>query len=300
MSDYCAFLSNCLAIGVQRSQSPKGGWIRDKIEWNLGHYKVILQQNEPVITQSVKKLSNKWIDSSKVIISNVALNKISEAENIAKDLAYMLSFAGMSQVWVYGYEYPMGSGKKHCYPKRGVADFYRPTFDITDGSNIENFINQCWPTYRKLKRKRKLNVVFEVLIFSVASLLPLEIRLVSLFMVLESLKDTFAKSKGIPYHKGFYRKVGSPPRSNLSKEPKYSFEELLSLMLKEKGIRKGLKRIIRLRNDLIHSCVSKRPYNSQLKTFENCHEIIRKYILSLLAYKGSYCSYERPNSLLQI
>ena len=300
MSDYCAFLSNFLAIGVQISQKPEGGWIRDKIAWDLSHYKVILQQSENIINQSVDKLRNRWIESSKVIIKDVPGKKVSEAENIAKDLASLLSFAGLSQVRVCGNEYPMGSGKQNRYLTSGVARFFRPTFDIRNGANVKNFIDQCWPLYRKLKKKRKLNIVFEIITTSEASLLPLEIRLVTMFLALESLKDTFARSKGIPYHKGFYRKVSSPPKSNLSKEPKYSFEQLLSYMLKEKGIRKGLKRIIRLRNDIIHSGISRRPHNSQLKTFENCHEFVRKYILKLLDYRGGYCSYERPNQLLKI
>jgi hypothetical protein len=194
----------------------------------------------------------------------------------------------------------MGSCKQTRYSKIGIARFFRPTFDVRDGSNVKNFINQCWPLYRKLKRKRKLNIVFEILTTSEASSLPLEIRLVSVFIALENLKDTYAKSKGIPYCKGFYRKISLPPKPNPSKEPKYSFEELLSLMLKETGIKKGLRRIISLRNDLIHSGISRRPHKSKLKTFENCHEIIRKYILILLGYKGSYRSYEKPDSLLKI
>jgi hypothetical protein len=103
MSDYCAFLSNCLAIGVQKTtRKTDGGWIKDRIEWNLNKHKVILQQNKNIITQPLDKLRNRWIDSSKIIVRNVPKTKVSEAENIAKDLACMLSFAGMSQVRVYG------------------------------------------------------------------------------------------------------------------------------------------------------------------------------------------------------
>ena len=121
-----------------------------------------------------------------------------------------------------------------------------------------------------------------------------------MFVALENLKGTYAKSKGIPYHGGYFRKADGQQCLNLSRAPKYSFEELLELMFKEKGIKKGLKRIITLRNDIIHSAISKRPFNSQLKTYEACHEIIRKYILRLLEFNGSYQSYENPNSLIKI
>jgi hypothetical protein len=298
MNDYCAFFSNCLAIGEQNSHKPDGGTIRNKFEWRLSNHEVILLQNDEIITQPLDQLRNRWVASSRIIIKNVAPPKVGVAENIARDLASLLSFAGMSQVLVYGNEYPMGSGNRETYSTTGIAKFFRPTFDVRNGTNVKSFVEQCWQSYRKLKKKRKLNIVFEMLTTSEASLLPLEFRLVSVFIAIESLKDTYAKSKNIPFNSGFFRKLSSPPRANLSREPRYTFEELLSIMLRDAKIRKGLKRIIRLRNDLIHSGLSRRPHNSQWKTFENCHEIIRRYILKTLDYRGKYCSYEKPNSLL--
>ncbi|MCX5880427.1 MAG: hypothetical protein NTU74_00965 [Deltaproteobacteria bacterium] len=300
MSDYCAFLSNCLAIGEHNSQRPDGSSIRDKIEWKLNNYEVILLQNEDMITQPLDQLRNRWIASSRVIIKNVTPPKVGVAENIARDLASMLHFAGMSQVHVFGNEYPMGSGNRITYSTTGIAKFFRPTFDVRNGTNLKSFVDQCWRSYIQLKQKRKLNIVFEMLTASEATLLPLEFRLASVFIALENLKDTYARSNNIPYVKGYFRKISSPPKHNLSKERKYTFEELLTLMLREVKIRKGLKRIIGLRNDIIHSGLSRRPYNSKWKTFENCHGIIRRYILKILNYKGECCSYEKPNSLLLI
>ena len=187
MNDYCAFLSNCLAIGEQNSKKPDDGSIRDRIEWKLSNYEVILLQNEDIITQPLDQLRNRCVASSRVIIKNVNPPKVGIAENIAQDLASMLSFAGMSQVHVYGNEYPMGSWNRKTYSTTGIAKFFRPTFDVRNGGNLKSFVDQCWQSYRGLKKVRKLNVVFEMLTASEATLLPLEFT--------SHLKITLVKSQ---------------------------------------------------------------------------------------------------------
>lgn len=300
MSDYCAFYANCLAGGVQGTPKPDGGWIRNKIEWTLSGHEVILLQKEEIITSPIRELTNKWIDSSMVIVKNIPQSKVKLAENITKDLAWLLSLAGLSRVCVYASEYPMGSGNLHAISTVGIAKFFRPIINIRIGPEVREFVNKCWPEFRRIKKERKLPVVFDILYYSEAPQMPIELRLVSTFIALENLKDSYARSKNIPFFRGYFRKISSPPRSNLSREPRYSFEELLSLMLREQGIRKGLKRIISLRNDIIHSGLSMKPYNSKLKTFETCHEIIRHYLLKILKYRGNYISYTNPDSIITI
>jgi hypothetical protein len=268
MNDYCAFLSNCLAIGEPSSKKSDGGGTWDKIEWKLSNYEVVLQQNEKIITQPLDQLRNRWVASSRVIIKDVPIQRLGVAENIARDLASMLSFAGMSQVQAYGNEYPMGSGNQTFYPTGGIARSFRPTFDVRNDNILRIFVDQCWKSYRKLKRTRKLHIVFEILIASEALSMPLEFRLASVFIALENLKYTYARSINIPFYDGYYRHVSSPPRKNLSKERIYSFIDLLNIMLKQARMNKKLKRVIRLRNDIIHSGLSRRPYKYKWKTFE--------------------------------
>lgn len=298
MNDYCAYYANCLSGGDTISADPGGGWIRDKIIWNFNGHKIILHQNKDIITKPIGELRNIWIASSKLIIKNIPLSKVKYAENISKDIGWLLSFAGYSRVCVYGNEYPSGSGSLKLFSTVGVSRYFRPTIDIRHGKKVKDFIEQCLPNYRKLKRKRKLPEIFDMLISSEASI-PIELRLVSVFIALESLKDTFAKVNGIPYANGFFRILSTPPKANIGKEKIYSFEKLLSLMLKEYNIEKGLKRIITLRNDLIHSGISRRPYASKMKIFETCHDVIRLYLLKLLGYSGKYCCYSKPNTLLK-
>lgn len=292
MNDYCAYFANCLAGGDSISQIPKGGWIRDRIVWNFYGHEVILQQDESIITKPKNELTNLWIPTSTLIIKKITPSKIKFAENISKDIGWLLSFAGYSRVCLYKSEYPAGSGNFRSIATIGVAKYFRPMIDIDNGSDVKDFIQQCLPNYRKLKRKRKLPEVFDMLISSEIQNMPIELRLVSVFLALESLKGTYAQTKSIPYVKGSYRRINSPNK-------KYSFHELLLEMLQEYRIKKGLRRVITLRNDLIHSGISRRPYKSKRDIFETCHNILRIYLLKILGYSGKYYSYKEPNLFLK-
>jgi hypothetical protein len=300
MSDYCAFLANCLAKGDEISKKADGGWIRDTIQWELDGYRIILKQREEVILGGVSDFKKKWVDTSRLIIKNVPENKVKKAQGIVENVAALLSFAGLSQIRVFGHEYPMGSGKRSFISTIGNCAYFRPTIDILNGSTLKTFIATCWDGFKRNKKIRKLPLVFEYLATAEATICPLELKLVTLFIVLESLKDTYAKEQGIPYVKGFYRKISTPPKANPANEPKYKFEELLLLMLNEKGIKKGLKCIISLRNDLIHSGLTRKPFRSLWKTYCNAQDTIRLYLLKILGYSGTYRSYSERNGVKRI
>jgi hypothetical protein len=300
MSDYCAFLANCLAKGDEISQKADGGRIRDTIRWELEGYRIILKQSEEVILGDISDLKKKWVDTSRLIIENVPERNVKKVKSIVEDIAALLSFAGLSQIRVFGHEYPMGSGMESFTSTIGNCVYFRPTIDILNGSVLKNFVATCWDGFKRNKKVRKLPLIFEYLATAEATVLPMELKLVTLFIVLESLKDTYAKERNIPYVNGFYRSVSTPPRTNPASERRLGFETLLSLMLSEKGIRKGLRRIISLRNDLIHSGLTRKPFRSLWKTYCNAHDIIRLYLLHILGYSGNYCIYSERNGVKRI
>jgi hypothetical protein len=300
MSEYCAFLANCLAGGDEISKKPNGGWIRDTIRWELDGYRIILKQHEEVILRGVSDFKKKWVDTSRLIVENVSERNVKKVQGIVEDIATLLSFAGLSQIRVFGHEYPMGSGMQSFTSTVGNCAHFRPTIHISNGSVLKIFVATCWDGFKKNKKVRKLPLVFEYLATAEATVLPMELKLVTLFIVLESLKDTYAKERGIPYVKGAYRKISTPPKPNPAKETIIRFEELLSLMLSEKGIKRGLKRIISLRNDLIHSGLTRKPFRSLWKTYSNAHDIIRLYLLHILGYSGTYCVYSGRNGVKRI
>lgn len=141
--------------------------------------------------------------------------------------------------------------------------------------------------YLRLERARKLPLVIDYLVRAEQPGQPMEIQLLIAFVVLENLKSTYAKSASIPFKKGFFRKIPRPQRGSDT----YSFEELLQLMFRDVGMRKGLKRIIRLRNQIIHSGVSHRTYSWQRAKYEHLQYLIREYLLRLMRYNGEYLTY---------
>ena len=120
---------------------------------------------------------------------------------------------------------------------------------------------------------------------------PLEIKLAQIFIILENLKSTYAKKVGIPFYKGSYRLAGNPPRTNLRREPPLGFEALLKMMFNDVGMSPTLRRIVRLRNEIIHFGLSRKPYESLSRHYDYCQDIAREYLLRLMKYHGTYLLY---------
>jgi hypothetical protein len=200
-------------------------------------------------------------------------------------ICWLLSFACLSRVVCFRHEYPDGSGLGTTHSVFGVADFFRPTFEIRDGSVIRSFIEQTYPTYCKLEKSRKLNVVIDYLLQAERLQQPTECKLILAFVLLENLKDSFARKNGIPYRNGAFRKDNKP------KSAKYKFEELLELMFLELRMRRGFKRVVKLRNQIIHSGLTNKSHNQNWSMYEKIHDLLREYILRLLNFKGRYRTY---------
>jgi hypothetical protein len=96
----------------------------------------------------------------------------------------------------------------------------------------------------------------------------LETQLIQIFVVMENLKYTYARAKKHPFMEGFFRKISSPPKPNLN-------------------------RVIDLRNEIIHSGLSRKPPRTLIRTYEICQDIVREYLLRLLGYDGEYLIYSQ-------
>jgi len=173
----------------------------------------------------------------------------------------------------------------------GVADFFRPTLDICDGASIKSFVEQTFPNFVSLEESRKLNVVIDYLLQAERQNQPTECRLIFAFVLLENLKDTYAKKRGFLYHKGYFRKDKDKPNGE-----KYSFMALLDLMFREVEMKPELESVKSLRNEIIHSGLSHLPHNEQRAMYEKIHDILREYILRLLGFHGNYCVYSSASN----
>lgn len=122
----------------------------------------------------------------------------------------------------------------------------------------------------------------------------LEVKIAQIFIVMENLKGTFATKTRSPFFKGYFRNDAYPKRP-LHKQPRIGFEALLTLMFKDVGMKPSLRRIVRLRNEIIHFGLSRKIYSSLRKDYDYCHDVVREYLLKLLHYEGEYLLYSKAS-----
>jgi hypothetical protein len=112
---------------------------------------------------------------------------------------------------------------------------------------------------------------------------PIELRLLLAVVTVESLKTTYARSRHIPFVNGRFRQPNNRP---------YSFEELVRMMLKDVGMKRGLQRLTDLRNEVIHTALVRGSLRTNERRFRRIHDLLREYLLRLLGYHGPWLSYE--------
>ena len=283
MADLRVYVANCL-VGGHTTTQQGGQKTRDTIELFCDEKILVLKQTRDVALGQYKAFKGKFAATTEIWVENVTPVDVEKTLAIVDRVCWLLSFAGLSRVVRYGHVYPDGSGIKSHYHAFGSAEFFRPTLDICNGILIKEFIEQTYPIFKGIEVRRKLNVVIDYLLQAERPSQPTECKLLFAFVLLENLKDTFARSKGILYEHGFFR------RSPDSRE-KYKFEELLNMMFSEVGMNPKLRQVVRLRNDIIHSGLSGQSHTTNWKMYESIHDILREYLLRILGYRGNYLVY---------
>jgi hypothetical protein len=282
-----AYIANCLIGGDEITQN-ENSWIRDLVIFNIAGATIRLRQKPDVIHGPLSTLTDRLIETSEATIEHIVPGEVAEAKAMIERLCWLLSFAGTCRVIPYGYEYPANSGLKQVQSVSGVARHFRPAFEIRDGSLVKSFVEQTYQRYSELESERKLRVIFDYLAQAEAPGQLMEVRSILSFVALENLKHTFAHSKNIVYADGAFRKPSWTPGQ---RGHKYSFKELVALMLDEVGMPHQLDAAYSLRNDLIHSGLTALPFPEQRALYEDVHDLIREYLLRLLGYKGRYSPY---------
>jgi hypothetical protein len=92
-------------------------------------------------------------------------------------------------------------------------------------------------------------VVFDYLYHAGKTRLAIEVRLASLFILLESLKHSYALQQGHPMIRGYFRNLTA---TITAPGPKLSFETLLDGMFGAGALNPNMTQMVRLRNELIH------------------------------------------------
>ena len=280
---YTAQIANYFGGGNERTDYPNGGWSWNILSFKIARYKVKIIQDMDIIRQNTRPIG--MIPTSEIQI--IGVGDFEEGRRVVNDICRILSLASFSQVVPYHYSF---RGRAITINITGEAMCFRPLITLSNGNAAKLFIEQVWPIYRRKKKTRKLAELIDMLTIAELPTQPLEIQLANMFIIMENMKSTYARSKKIPFFKGYYRKISSPPKA-MNKEQKYTFKELLSMMFDEVGMQPRLKRILNLRNEIIHFGLSRKPYTSLRNDYEYCHDIVREYLLRYLGYRGEYLIY---------
>lgn len=286
MPDLRAYIANCL-IGGHSITKNEHSWTRDTVEFNCDGQIFVLKQMPIVITGNLADLKGRFCETSEILVKDVPPADLTMTLASIDRLCWLLSLAGLSRVIRYGYDYPDGSTHGVRHTVFGVADLFRPTLEIRDGVVIKSFVEQTYSNFLRLETSRKLNVVIDYLLQAERQNQPTECRLIFAFVLLENLKDTYARAKQIPFVDGYFIKPSGK---------RYYFKELLQMMFREVGMRPDLKSAVTLRNEIIHSGLSKETHQQQWAMYEKIHDLLREYILRLLGFHGAYLVYSSASN----
>lgn len=284
MPNLRVYVANCLMGGDTVTRTGTS-WVRNLVEFSCGGKTIVFTQRDNIAKGSVSGFVGQFCETSEVLVRDVAAAELQKVLTVLDRLCWLLSFAGLSRVMWYGYDYPSDSKLGYRRSVTGMANYFRPVLDVRNGTSVKEFVRQVFAAYAKLEKRRRLNSVIDYLVLAEYPNQPTELKLMLAFVALESLKDTYARGNSIPYLRGAFRKAPKP------NSPKYSFEELLHLMLREVKMKKGLRTIVKLRNEIVHSGLSRMAHRRKWAVYEKTHDIIREYMLRLLGYRGNYLTY---------
>jgi hypothetical protein len=294
MTDFRAVLVNAVFTGEEWTEQPDGSSVRNVIRLQLDGRQIELVQAPELFGSNKSELRGQQVETTTLVVKDVPAADVPVALDLANGVASLLSVATCSEVRVCAYDHPEANPYRRTWAVVGSTWRFCPTIETADGARVRRFLEQCWPQYRLLREERMLDVVFDYFVVSQKPGYPIELRLITSFVLLENLKHTFAKQAGYPFLKGRFRKRGATLKRHGNEV--LGFERLLGEMLRTVGMTNPLVSIVKLRNELIHSGVASLSFEEHQAILADAQDLIREYLLRLLAYRGPYSPYSAPNS----
>ncbi len=148
---------------------------------------------------------------------------------------------------------------------------------------MRSYLEGVWPEYVRLEGARDLRRSIDLFVRAETHSLPMELKLATMFILLENLKSTYAREQGFPFDGRNYLKPSGKP---------WYIKGLLSEMLKGVGMSQpNLEPIIDLRNEIVHSGASQTTFEHQEGIYGACQDISREYLLRSLGYSGQFQLY---------
>lgn len=285
MTEYRALIANCLIQGELPSLSGDTQ-IRNVIELQLDGFDVQIIEKPEFLINPYTQFDGRTLHTTDLVISDLSPSDFDRAETLAHEVARLLAFATVSEVWKFGYSYPNHNPSSFKQDIIGRISTGLPVINSRPigGRYIRMFLKQAWPVYHVLREKRQLDIVTDYFVVSQLSRQPIEAQLIITFVLLENLKSTFALEKGYVFERNYFRRKAG------DKEP-LGFKELLQQMLAGVGMASDLSKIINLRNQLIHSGITLLSTKESVEIYRSAQDVVRKYLLRLFGYTGIYHLY---------
>jgi hypothetical protein len=290
VTDFIANIANCPLIGEHITRFDDRSWCRNIIDLRLGRTRARLIE-KPAVARTHTEHEGKRLHTTDLVFAGLPTSRRAWAVEASADVGWLLAFAGMRPTAVFGWVH--GAAGESFGLTMGPIHYSHPIVDFSDGAAVRHFIESCWPNYRHLRKARKLRQVFHQLVQTNMPDQPVEYRLLGAVVVLESLKATYARAKGIPYLKNAFRHPTGPGK-NQARARRFEFGELLALMFADVGMQPRLRRLISVRNEIVHFGLSRRPFPRLYKYYGRIQDLIREYLLILLGFRGEYLLFSEP------
>lgn len=132
LTDLRAEVANLAVVGENASTqfiSPDKVWMRNYIPLRLSGKQIDIYQH-PIALERESQLRGKWLHTTTVFVRNVRSSEQRACERMVTDLCPLLSFATMSQVRPFAYNY---AGHWRRWNGEGIVSQWRAPIDLDGG-----------------------------------------------------------------------------------------------------------------------------------------------------------------------
>lgn len=285
-ADFIVHITNCLIKGEERLDQPGGSWYRGLIRLSLdGHDIELRQQHWVVVGTSWQDVRDQWRHTTDLHFFDATEQKRDALVGLAEKLAVVLGFLTASEVAVAGWTYAVGAQRGLWRTTTGRINDFSPVIDTRDGALVRRCIEQIWNGYARESADRNLPAVFHYLALAERDETPLELKLAILFIVLEQLKHSFAVSNRYVFIAPHFHMPGTATATKASRR---GFAKLLGEMFAGVGMTPATRTFTDVRNEILHSGLSARPFAELVALQGDVIAAIREYLLRLLGYTGPF------------
>ena len=265
MSNLRAFVLNS-TIGGETFTHEGEKSIRDTVTFTCDGQKFVMR------TKSTQEAN--------VLVENVPPTQKDAILEAVERICWLLSFATQSQVASYGHDYPDGSGPSLRTSINRAGQNTDSVIEPADGAAIREFVDQTYPAFKALENARSLRVAIDYMLQAARPGLPMECKLVFMFVLLENMKQTYGMQQQYTFKGGKF--IDPVTKAQIG------FKDMMILMFGAVGMAPNLQALVGLRNEVIHTGVATLTHPQQKLQYDAANDLIREYLLRLLGFKGTF------------